>query len=108
MTDIDCHIKPLTLLKIQEKTIFFVTKIKNLFTVCGIMELLETINHIPKGDAIMIPQKQLTLTDIFEDCQGVFQSDKPQFLILIENHIDLDDIIPIFFISITMHTNLAL
>lgn len=48
--------------------------------VCGIMELLETINHIPKGDTIMITQKQLTLADIFEDYKEIYESDKPQFL----------------------------
>ena len=41
----------------------------------------------------MITQKQLTLADIFEDCQEIFESDKPQFLTLLENHIDLDEII---------------
>lgn len=39
----------------------------------------------------MIPQKQLTLADIFEDCKGIYDSDKPQFLTLLENHIDLDE-----------------
>lgn len=38
----------------------------------------------------MITQKQLTLADIFEDCQEIFESDKPQFLTLLENHIDLE------------------
>ena len=45
----------------------------------------------------MIPQKQLTLADIFENCQDIFESDKPQFLTLLENHIDLDEIIPVSF-----------
>ncbi len=45
----------------------------------------------------MIPQKQLTLADIFEDCQEIYESDKPQFLTLLENHIDLDEIVPISF-----------
>lgn len=45
----------------------------------------------------MIPQKQLTLADIFEDCQEIYESDKPQFLSLLENHIDLDEIIPVSF-----------
>ncbi len=61
------------------------------------MELLETINHAPKGDMSMIPQKQLTLADIFEDCQEIYESDKPQFLTLLENHIDLDEIVPVSF-----------
>lgn len=45
----------------------------------------------------MITHKQLSLTDIFEDCKDIFESDKPQFLTLLENHIDLDLIIPISF-----------
>lgn len=45
----------------------------------------------------MITQKQLTLEDIFEDCQEIFEADKPQFLTLLENHIDLDEIIPMSF-----------
>lgn len=45
----------------------------------------------------MIPQKQLTLADIFEDCQEIYAFDKPQFLTLLENHIDLDEIVPISF-----------
>ena len=45
----------------------------------------------------MIPQKQLSLADIFEDCKDIFDSDKPQFLTLLENHIDLDEIIPVTF-----------
>lgn len=45
----------------------------------------------------MIPQKQLSLADIFEDCKNIFESDKPQFLSLLENHIVLDEIIPTSF-----------
>lgn len=45
----------------------------------------------------MIPQKQLTLADIFQDCQNIYESDKPEFLTLLENHIDLDSIIPMSF-----------
>ena len=45
----------------------------------------------------MIPQKQLSLADIFEDCKDIYESDKPQFLTLLENHIDLDKIIPTSF-----------
>ena len=48
----------------------------------------------------MISQKQLSLTDIFEDCKDIFESDKPQFLTLLdllENHIDLDEFIAISF-----------
>lgn len=45
----------------------------------------------------MIPYKQLSLADIFQDCQNLFENDKPAFLSLLENHIDLDDIIPVSF-----------
>jgi len=45
----------------------------------------------------MIPYKQLSLADIFEDCQNIFEEDKPQFLALLEQHIDIDEIIPITF-----------
>ncbi len=45
----------------------------------------------------MIPYKQLTLADIFEDCKEIYDSDKPQFLSLLEKHIDLDSIVPISF-----------
>ena len=45
----------------------------------------------------MIPYKQLSVADIFEDCQTIFEEDKPQFLSLLEQHIDLDEIIPISF-----------
>ena len=45
----------------------------------------------------MISQKQLSLADIFKDCKDIFESDKPQFLTLLENHIDLDEFISISF-----------
>ena len=45
----------------------------------------------------MIPYKQLSVADIFEDCQNIFEDDKPQFLSLLEQHIDLDEIIPVTF-----------
>ena len=47
----------------------------------------------------MIPHKQLSLTDIFQDCQNKFNNDKYQFLQLLENTIDLDEIVPASFIS---------
>jgi hypothetical protein len=37
------------------------------------------------------------LADVFEECQEIFDSDKPRFLSLLENHIDLDSIIPVSF-----------
>ena len=45
----------------------------------------------------MIPYKQLSLADIFQDCQNKFDNDKPAFLSLLEQHIDLDEIIPAAF-----------
>ena len=45
----------------------------------------------------MISQKRLSLTDIFSDCKNIFEADKPQFLTLLENHIDFDEIIPFSF-----------
>ena len=45
----------------------------------------------------MIPYKQLSVADIFQDCQNKFDNDKPAFLSLLEQHIDLDEIIPITF-----------
>lgn len=45
----------------------------------------------------MIPYKQISLADIFESCRDIYESDKPQFLSLLEKHIDLDEIIPISF-----------
>lgn len=47
----------------------------------------------------MIPYKQLSLADIYTDCQDKFENDKPAFLSLLENHIDLDEIIPLSFIK---------
>ena len=45
----------------------------------------------------MIPCKQLSVTDTLQDCQDKFKNDKPAFLSLLEQHIDLDEIIPITF-----------
>lgn len=45
----------------------------------------------------MIPYKQLSLADIFQDCQDKFENDKPAFLSLLETYIDIDEIIPISF-----------
>ncbi len=47
----------------------------------------------------MIPYKQLSLADIFTDCQNKFDNDKYQFLALLENTINLDEIVPVSFIS---------
>ena len=45
----------------------------------------------------MIPYKQLSLADMFQDCQEKFENDKPAFLSLLEQHIDMDEIIPLSF-----------
>ncbi len=45
----------------------------------------------------MIPYNQLSLADIFSDCQEFYESDKPQFLSLLQKHIDLDEIVPASF-----------
>ena len=47
----------------------------------------------------MIPYKQLSVADIFQDCQDKFDNDKPTFLSLLEQHINLDEIIPATFYS---------
>lgn len=45
----------------------------------------------------MITYKQTSLADIFEDCREIYESDKPLFLSLLENHIDLDETVPLSF-----------
>ena len=45
----------------------------------------------------MIPYKQLSLADVFSDCQKKFENDKPAFLSLLQTHIDIDEFIPISF-----------
>ena len=45
----------------------------------------------------MIPYNQLSLADIFSDCQEIYESDKPAFLSLLLEHIDFDEIIPASF-----------
>ena len=45
----------------------------------------------------MLPHKQLSLADIYEDCRNKFDEDKPAFLSLLESHIDLDVIVPVSF-----------
>ena len=47
----------------------------------------------------MIPYKQLSLADIFTDCQKKFDNDKYTFLELLENTIHLDEIVPASFVS---------
>ncbi len=52
----------------------------------------------------MIPYKQLSLADIFTDCQNKFDNDKYGFLSLLDETINLDEIVPVSFIS---HFNAA-
>lgn len=47
----------------------------------------------------MIPHKQLSLADIFTDCQNKFDNDKYEFLALLDETINLDEIVPVSFIS---------
>lgn len=47
----------------------------------------------------MIPHKQLSLADIFTDCQNKFDNDKYEFLELLDQTIDLDEIVPVSFVS---------
>ena len=47
----------------------------------------------------MIPYKQLSLANIFTDCQDNFDHDNYQFLELLNQTIHLDDIVPVSFTS---------
>ena len=46
----------------------------------------------------MITHKQLTLAEVFEDCQNKFDHDKYQFLSLLDESINLDEIVPVSFV----------
>jgi len=47
----------------------------------------------------MIPYKQLSLADIFTDCQNKFDNDKYEFLSMLDETINLDEIVPVSFVS---------
>ena len=47
----------------------------------------------------MITYKQLTLADFFTDCQNKFDNDKYKFLSMLDETINLDEIVPVSFIS---------
>ena len=47
----------------------------------------------------MIPYKQLSLADIFTDCQNKFDNDKYEFLSMLDQTINLDEIVPVSFVS---------
>lgn len=42
----------------------------------------------------IIPCNQLSLADVFSDCQDVYESDKPEFLSFLQSNMDLDEMIP--------------
>jgi hypothetical protein len=42
----------------------------------------------------MIKSKQLSLNDIYNDCLESIENDKPKFLSLLEEHLDIDALIP--------------
>ncbi len=45
----------------------------------------------------MIKPKQLSLNDIYTDCLESFENDKPKFLSMFEEHLDIDALIPLSF-----------
>jgi hypothetical protein len=45
----------------------------------------------------MIKPKQLSLNDIYADCLESIENDKPKFLSLLEEHLDIDALIPLSF-----------
>jgi hypothetical protein len=45
----------------------------------------------------MISYKQLSLAEIFSDCQEKFENDKPAFLELVEEHLNIDEYISVSF-----------
>ena len=47
----------------------------------------------------MITYKQLSLADIFSDCQNKFDNDKYEFLSILDETINLDEIVPVSFLS---------
>ena len=47
----------------------------------------------------MITHKQLTLAEVFDDCQNKFDNDKYQFLQLLDEAINLDEIVPVSFVT---------
>lgn len=54
-----------------------------------------TITHTRKELSMaIISCNQLSLADVFSDCQDIYESDKPEFLSLLQSNIDLDEITP--------------
>ena len=59
----------------------------------------------------MITHKQLSLADIFSDCQNIFDIDKPEFLSLFDQTINFDEIVLrrlLFYISMPILEDRAL
>lgn len=50
----------------------------------------------------MIKSKQQSLNDVYTDCLESFDNDKPKFLSMLEEHLDIDALIPL---SFRMHFN---
>ena len=42
----------------------------------------------------MIKSKQQSLNDVYTDCLESFDNDKPKFLSMLEEHLDIDALIP--------------
>ena len=47
----------------------------------------------------MIPHRQLSLAEVFEDCQNKFHNDKYQFLALLDESINLDEVVSVSFVT---------
>ncbi|MDD4729312.1 MAG: transposase, partial [Dysgonamonadaceae bacterium] len=45
----------------------------------------------------MIKSKQQSLNDVYTDCLESFENDKPKFLSMLEEHLDIDALIPLSF-----------
>jgi len=41
----------------------------------------------------MIAYKQVTIADVYSECQNILENDKPAFLTLLERHINLEEIL---------------
>ena len=66
--------------------------------------ILSTINRPPKGDVTtMIPYKQLSLADIFEDCQNIFEEDTLGSFLCLNNALTPVSIYRFLFTTIFMH-----
>lgn len=47
----------------------------------------------------MIKHKQLSLADIYSDCKEKFETNRYQFLSLLKNTINLDELVPASFVN---------